>query len=488
MTRSQFLAATSVLSALIVFSVFAAEEPFRIRSVSTAQPGEVSVVVELPSKLTPKADDFDLIIDDKRIVAREVRGLVLNIMFLVDVSGSMKGSKKDSPLEDAKKALLSFLGKKRQQLQFELTSFADQDTQLSSSKNPQEHINKSIQSLGPEGTKTRLYQALYNALTKDHKDDLQTRRIIIVVSDGKDEGSEVKLLDKVIAESKASLVPIYTVFRGQIEQPYSDILNLLAKAAGGDFFSTKDAKELGSRLEQIYDLESRSFLVHFKYDKDPGKTADKAEIELRRAAGSPLKDSIREKIPSVAVPARIPVPPRQPAMGQILTWLLWFLLAGFLLGVAVFAWWRSQRKDETRAKPTEPEPVEPSVIPERRKPEPEPPTRIGHHFPVPESGHPTATLIGIGGPVEGQTFSVNREIFHIGASAENDLSIGEDEYVSSEHAYLRYERGSLFIFDRTSRNGTFVNDNQVTNTGYVLRPGDRIRVGMSTFEVATPAS
>jgi Mg-chelatase subunit ChlD len=487
MTRSQFLAATSVLSALIVFSAFAAEEPFRIRSVSTAQPGEVSVVVELPSKLTPKADDFDLIIDDKRIVAREVRGLVLNIMFLVDVSGSMKGSKKDSPLEDAKKALLSFLGKKRQQLQFELTSFADQDTQLSSSKNPQEHINKSIQNLGPEGTKTRLYQALYNALTKDHKDDLQTRRIIIVVSDGKDEGSEVKLLDKVIAESKASLVPIYTVFRGQIEQPYSDILNLLAKAAGGDFFSTKDAKELGSRLEQIYDLESRSFLVHFKYDKDPsGKTADKAEIELRRAAGSPLKDSIREKIPLVASPVRQPLNGTSDRR-QIPTWLLWFLLTGLVIGIAVFAWWRSQTEKEAPVKTTPPEPVKPIVIRDL-EPEPEPRTRIAHRFSVPAAGHPTATLIGISGAVEGQEFSVDREVFHIGASAENDLSIAQDAYVSSDHAYLRYEKGSLFIFDRTSRNGTFVNDNQVTDTGYVLRPGDRIRVGMSTFEVATPAS
>jgi Inner membrane component of T3SS, cytoplasmic domain/TIR domain len=170
-------------------------------------------------------------------------------------------------------------------------------------------------------------------------------------------------------------------------------------------------------------------------------------------------------------------------MEQILTWLFWFLLAGLLIGVALLAWRRSQKKDETPpVKPKEPERVEPIVIPEP-EPEPEGRTRIGHYFPVPAAGHPTAMLIGISGAVEGQEFSVEREVFHIGASAENDLSIAQDAYVSADHAYMRFEKGSLFIFDRTSRNGTFVNGVQITNNGYALRPGDYVRVGMSTFEV-----
>jgi len=162
-------------------------------------------------------------------------------------------------------------------------------------------------------------------------------------------------------------------------------------------------------------------------------------------------------------------------------------LAGLLIVVALLAWRRSQGKDETPIRPKEPERVEPMVIPEP-EPEPEGRTRIGHYFPVPAAGHPTAMLIGISGAVKGQEFSVERGVFHIGASAENDLSIAQDAYVSTDHAYLRFEKGSLFIFDRTSRNGTFVNDNQVTDTGHVLRPGDLIRLGESTFKVVTPTS
>src|SRR5262245_31323752 len=106
MTPSKFRVAASLFFALIVSRVVAPAQPLRIRSLSTTPPGQVSAVVELPQGLTPKATDFDLKIDNNPVATvREIRGPVLNIMFLVDVSGSMKGR----PLDDTKKALLSFL-------------------------------------------------------------------------------------------------------------------------------------------------------------------------------------------------------------------------------------------------------------------------------------------------------------------------------------------------------------------------------------------
>jgi pSer/pThr/pTyr-binding forkhead associated (FHA) protein len=85
--------------------------------------------------------------------------------------------------------------------------------------------------------------------------------------------------------------------------------------------------------------------------------------------------------------------------------------------------------------------------------------------------------------VDGQQFSVEKEVFHIGAHPHNDLPIVNDEYVSGEHAYLRYEQGSFFLFDKGSRNGTFVNQQAVPETGLALGVGDQIQVGRSTFEV-----
>src|SRR5262249_50922162 len=113
-------------------------------------------------------------------------------------------------------------------------------------------------------------------------------------------------------------------------------------------------------------------------------------------------------------------------------------------------------------------------------------TQISHNFSAPASGQPTVILQGIAGPAKGQHHAMDRDIFSIGSDARSDLPILEDAYVSREHAYLRYERGSLFVYDKASRNGTFVNDTPVTQTGVALRPGDRITCGTSTFEVVMP--
>ena len=99
-----------------------------------------------------------------------------------------------------------------------------------------------------------------------------------------------------------------------------------------------------------------------------------------------------------------------------------------------------------------------------------------------------AILIGVSGPVEGNRFSVKKHGLLIGRSPNNDLAIPQDEHVSGSHAYLRYEKGSLFIIDRNSRNGTFVNENKLTDIGCVLASGDRIRVGDSTLEVRISSS
>lgn len=99
-----------------------------------------------------------------------------------------------------------------------------------------------------------------------------------------------------------------------------------------------------------------------------------------------------------------------------------------------------------------------------------------------------AILTGVSGPVEGKQFSVKKHGLLIGRNPGNDLAIPQDERVSGSHAYLRYEKGGLLIIDRNSRNGTFVNEKKLSDTGYVLTSGDRIRVGDSTLEVRITSS
>jgi hypothetical protein len=123
--------------------------------------------------------------------------------------------------------------------------------------------------------------------------------------------------------------------------------------------------------------------------------------------------------------------------------------------------------------------------PKPKEPPPEPPrrTQVGGYFPPPTPGRPTAILVGISGPVRGKQFPVEKEVFRIGASTGSDLVIAGDKYVSGDHAFLRYDKGSLWLADLHSHNGTYINENRLKEAPFILNLGDRLRVGTSTFEV-----
>jgi pSer/pThr/pTyr-binding forkhead associated (FHA) protein len=193
--------------------------------------------------------------------------------------------------------------------------------------------------------------------------------------------------------------------------------------------------------------------------------------------GSSVKDTIPMEILSTAI--EVPPTEHSSRFG-----ILWLLLIGFLLLAIIVLVFRSMKKPAKQQVKQESY-IEPPAIDasEPRQVSPRLTQVGGYNFHVPTAQNPTVTLIGVSGPVEGQQFPVEKEIFYIGADEENDLPIPEDEYVSGMHAFLQYEHGTLLIFDRGSQNGTFVNEEPVTDTGVALNLGDRIRLGNSSFDV-----
>lgn len=114
-----------------------------------------------------------------------------------------------------------------------------------------------------------------------------------------------------------------------------------------------------------------------------------------------------------------------------------------------------------------------------------PPRRIqvDSNVPPPALDTPRAILLCISGTLQGRQFPVNKKVYRIGASSKNDLVIAKDDYVSRNHAYLRYEQGSLWLTDQRSRNGTFLNKNRLKDVPLRVNMGDQIQLGNSTFEV-----
>src|SRR4029453_998777 len=80
------------------------------------------------------------------------------------------------------------------------------------------------------------------------------------------------------------------------------------------------------------------------------------------------------------------------------------------------------------------------------------------------------------GPYKGKVFDISEENLVIGRDVTDGVQI-LDQGVSRRHAEVIRIGEMYFIKDLESRNGTFVNDKQISEE--LLRIGDQIRIGNS---------
>ena len=99
-------------------------------------------------------------------------------------------------------------------------------------------------------------------------------------------------------------------------------------------------------------------------------------------------------------------------------------------------------------------------------------------------GSPAAAAISAGRLVvvkspsldEGSDFELDSAQVTIGRGGQNDLALGGDDFASARHARFEPRRDGVWIQDRGSTNGTFVNGTQIDRPRR-LTPGDVVRVG-----------
>ncbi len=84
-------------------------------------------------------------------------------------------------------------------------------------------------------------------------------------------------------------------------------------------------------------------------------------------------------------------------------------------------------------------------------------------------------LVGLSGPVEGQTFEVGA-LMSIGRNPDNDMHL-DDLQVSRKHAVIQQSERGTMVKDLGSGNGTFIGDQRILE--YRLASGDVIRIGTS---------
>jgi hypothetical protein len=477
----------------------------------TDRPGEISVVLEIsPDLVPPRAQELRLLEDAKataeafRIETFEKSGRAMALLLCVDVSGTMraKAGSAEEPLQDVKDALLKFIARLRPDDRVAVMTFGTEAREVSGFGDDRSRLKATIRDLRAERSgDTRLYDTLYDALDLFLGDQgLPKRQHIIVISDGKDEGS-IASEDTVVDKARTQAVSIDAVGYGRIAEQYTASLRGLAPRTHGLFVDARPAAlSLQDALGRIFNHLTRTSLV--AYFEQPRRLPEL----LTRETGVQWTPAGKDRGTAYLIKAEIPrsapplvetgktapattTPPAQPWWERYLYPALLILGGLLVLMVVLIVLARRGKQEAQRTEPEKPDErarPEESVAMVFHEPLQEPPparrrrTQVGGYFPEPGPGHPAAVLSGVEGPAKGHALALEGEMARIGADRSNDLCI-DDEFMSARHAHLRYERGSLYLADLGSSNGSFVNDTRVGEQAVSLKLGDRIRLGESVF-------
>jgi pSer/pThr/pTyr-binding forkhead associated (FHA) protein len=119
--------------------------------------------------------------------------------------------------------------------------------------------------------------------------------------------------------------------------------------------------------------------------------------------------------------------------------------------------------------------------------QPQMPTQMPQQMPAgtptqmspPAAAPMSHALVAVSGPLTGQRFDVLAPL-ELGRETAG-VSLGFDSSASRRHAMVTPGAGGLQLTDLNSTNGTFVNDQKVQST--TIRPGDIVRIGVTSFRV-----
>jgi len=406
------------------------------------------------------------------------------VVVALDTSGSIG----KQGLERARELALGILPELGPGAEAAVFTFDDQSRLVQARTSRPEDLRRALAHVAMSGRYTALYDALYDA-SRYVRDAPGTRKAIVLLTDGRDENSALKIEDGLkVAED--SHIPVYAVGVGQVDER---VLRRIAKLTGGEYYppGSGTASVLASRIAA-------------------GPGAPEATVQdaagekpSSRASSVPPRDAApRPAAPRMVVPAAT-----APTAGSR-RGLWWAGLAVGLLAVVALGWivlgQRSRPRCATCRRPL-PDRLSECAFCSREPATAPPPLRSRAALEakptdrtiVADTAPTVLARVGPGteeylektivlrerpvlsvtrGPGMGLVYEVKTSApTSLGRAKVNDIVLNEDVAVSSEHCRIRPEEGKFVLHDLKSTNGTFVNDRKVTRQP--LTEGDTIQVG-----------
>jgi len=320
-----------------------------------------------------------------------------------------------------------------------------------------------LKNVMPTDQQTKLYLALRDAINLRQRTDagLSNRRVIVILSDGKDEGSGFTA-DDVRALVQQSPMPIYAIGSSRLpakeRDEYLEALNRLAILSGGLYV---ESGPLSATYNEIRQAIRRVFVVRLTCDACQVNSQSQP-LEMTLTTGSVARTA--QLAVNLVVPPQ-PTAAAEPWWKQVISWKIAIplvLLLGIVLVVVVI---HNLRKPPPVPPPTEPIPT-PAVQPAKVS---QPGRRI--------------QLTVVTGKDHGRTDNVNLSgKTVIGRDAGCDVSYPNDSEMSAKHCELILAGEHVEVLDLGTTNGTLLNGARLV-TQQRLEDGDLIRAGRTEIRI-----
>lgn len=348
--------------------------------------------------------------------------------------------------------------------------FNDKVRLLNNFTSNREEILKSIASVDRHGSRTVLYDSIYDALELLQRADPVRRKGIIVFTDGKDEGSVLRA-DDVIKIARERETPLcFITMRGV---PDIHILARMAKLTGGSLIYSDNRnmadlyRIILSRIKSVYEI---GYVSMAKRD------GIKNNLEVRLNFGE-LKDrdtaefSVERNLLKMEFPDYFNV---------ILALMVIFLLVLLLVLLFIFLKKGKTRFDKARVGSSF-EPIFNQYSGEERYgfPDEEDLFEEDGEKETPDVMYSEVWLLRKEGNTAGIKIPMLKSEATLGTSKENIIQIN-DEHMSGKHARIRRIEGGYYLYDLVSDSGTYLNGKKLLRPR-LLHDWDEIKTGRTVF-------
>jgi Mg-chelatase subunit ChlD len=216
-------------------------------------------------------------------------------VLVLDASKSMAGA----PFEEALRASVRFIESKRPQ--DEVAVLAIRDTKdgfdlVSEFERDQRALARRLADIKVDGMKTRLYDSVGAAMqmcAMSSQGSIRSSNYVVscsvmVISDGKDEGSSLSREDLMGRISNLQIpIPIYSLAYSRVEPNYFKNLEALSKNSFGIYYNVGDTSDQMQRIvEQVQNILQSDYVITFRSYIEPDGERHNLKIGVEYPSGS----------------------------------------------------------------------------------------------------------------------------------------------------------------------------------------------------------